>query len=347
MTAESINYPKKWNKSTLRTIGQGFCGTVWASEKGPAYKREDGGPERSLQNDFKMHQRALQSLRKIPTIRIRIPACYAFIEAEDSKWWSENNQTFPPGFRTPCNLIQSQRIAPFSESVRILLISTYCPPKLAPEIMASEPNKDCLARLYLGRRRIQRSKYTSRFTAFSLRNFPLHLDQLETLGITRGDIEQYARVMADTLAMMHWVSEIDGNDIEFVLAPPSLDPCRKFQSRNLDRSMENGLKMESKVFGNHSLWVLDFDLCREITMDSNGVQQAAAAFWRNDPYYPRPGKEFKGDISLWNTFRENYLQKSMECINIGSREPEEAERRRSLSEQFICLVEQEGDARNE
>lgn len=91
----------------------------------------------------------------------------------------------------------------------------------------------------------------SKFTAFSLRNFPLHLDQMESLGVTTSEIDQYARAMAETLAMMHWISEIDGNDIEFVLAPPS----------------ENGFKIKSTILGEHSIWVLDFDLCRRMTMD--------------------------------------------------------------------------------
>ena len=85
---------------------------------------------------------------------------------------------------------------------------------------------------------------------------------MESPGVTISEINQYARVMAETLAMIHWISEIDGNDIEFVLAPPS----------------ESGFKMKSTTFGEHSMWVLDFDLCRRMTMDSEGVVQAAAAF---------------------------------------------------------------------
>lgn len=316
--------------STLHTIGQGFCGTVWAaSETGYAFKREDGGPDRSLINDFEMHHRVIQSFRTLPTLqfRIQIPACYDFIEATDQKWWSVNHQKFPPGYTTPCNMIQSQRIPPFSDTIRRVLISKYCPPKIMQEIIASDPNKDCLVRPYLGRRRTRKPHTTmSRFTAFSLRNFPLHIDQFEELGMTTHDVSQYARAMAETLAIMHWVGEIDGNDIEFVLAPLCTDPP---------------LKMESDALGDHSMWVLDFDLCRRMAMDSKGVEQAAAAFWGNDPYYPRPGLE--GDI-LWSVFREYYIQISGTCIGIVN-EPHEAERRRALSRQFIDLVEQEGKTR--
>jgi hypothetical protein len=163
----------------------------------------------------------------------------------------------------------------------------------------------------------------SKFTAFSLRNYPLHLDQVESLGVTTSEIYQYARAMAETLAMMHWFSEIDGNDIEFVLAPPS----------------ENGFKMKSTILGEHSTWVLDFGLCRRMTMVLAGVVQAVAAFWRNDPYYPRPEK----DPALWSVFRERYIQVSEACRS----EPQAAERRRTLSRHFIDLVEQEGKKRKE
>lgn len=315
--------------STLRTIGQGFCGTVWASETGPAFKREDGGPDRSLINDFEMHRRVIQSFQKISTLQlqIQIPACYDFIELTDQKWWSVNHRKFPPGYTTPCNMIKSQRIPPFSDTVRRLLIRKYCPPKIIKEIIASDPNKDCLVRPYLGRRRTRKPHTTSQFTAFSLRNFPLHIDQFEELGMTTSDISQYARVMAETLAVMHWVGEIDGNDIEFVLAPP-------YKGRPL--------KIESDALGDHSIWVLDFDLCRGMAMNSNGVEQAAAAFWGNDPYYPRPGLE--KDL-LWIVFRQYYLRISETCIGIVN-EPDEAKRRRALSRQFIDLVEQEGTTRN-
>ncbi|CAG8937269.1 unnamed protein product [Penicillium salamii] len=309
-------------ETRLRKIGQGFCGTVWAASTGPAFKREDGGPARSLRNDFEMHQRVLQGFQKSLLLpQITIPTCYDFISSTDHEWWSVNQQKFLPGY-TPCNVIMSQRIPPFTEPTRRLLIENYCPPKIQQQIINSEPDKDCLIRPYLGRRRTQRAHTTSRFSAFSLRNFPLHLDQMESLGITTSEIYQYARSMAETLAVMHWICEIDGKDIEFVLAPSS----------------KTGFTMKSTVFGEHSLWILDFDLCRTMEMSSGGAVQAAAAFWRNDPYYPRPGK----DSSLWNVFREHYIHVSEACGG----ETKSVERR-MLPRYFIDLVEQEGKLRME
>jgi len=50
----------------LRRIGAGFCGSVWAprtaSENAHSFKREDGGPGRSVYNDYVMHQKILSAL---------------------------------------------------------------------------------------------------------------------------------------------------------------------------------------------------------------------------------------------------------------------------------------------
>lgn len=57
------------------------------------------------------------------------------------------------------------------------------------------------------------------------------------------------------------------------------------------------------------MWLLDFDCCRTMSMDEQGVDQSVSAFFRNDPYYPRPGQQ------LWKVFRDRFLQSSSELIN--------------------------------
>ncbi|CAG7956908.1 hypothetical protein PENNAL_c0021G11383 [Penicillium nalgiovense] len=306
----------------LHTIGRGACGTVWASETGPAYKREDGNPARSLQNDFEMHNRVLQSrqtlmsLRKSTQVQIQIPSCHNFIESGNKEWWATNLERFPQG-HTPCNMIEAQRVPPFGESIRHLLIQKFCPDEIKQKIINSEPDRDCLIRLYLGRRRTHTrdSQTFSRFRAFSLRNYPLHKDQLEELSITVDDLHQYPRIMAEALAMIHWIAGIDANDVEFVLAP-----CND----NDGGSINN-------VLGRHSMWMLDFDLCGNMTMDENGVGKAVKAFWRNDPFYPRQGK------ALWHTFREQYIRTSDVCLELC--DVQEREKQRFLSRLFIEQVE--------
>ena len=230
---------------------------------------------------------------------------------------------------SPCKTLLSERIPPFPQEVRDFLVDRFCfcaREDLAGEIKASDANRDCLIRPYLGRRRFfffgNDNNATTAATAdaaasasgssnsgvstsnatkdqtrrpsrkpqvfFSLRNYPLHLDQMEELGLGDGDIKGYARTMAEALAMMHWVAEVDANDVEFVLAPPRAGEEKRPRWRN--------------VLGEHVMWLLDFDCCRPMAMDEEGVEQAVAAFSRNDPFYPRPGQ------ALWAIFKETYLR---------------------------------------
>ena len=205
----------------FRRIGAGFCGTVWSPPSGQskyfgyAFKREDGGPGRSLPNESNMHQCILKA-RESTSVHIRIPQFVRFIGPEDT-WWNDNLKSFPAGY-TACNTIMSEQIPSVPQVVREQLIDRYCPADLAAEIKSSEANQDCLVRPYLGRRRYHTRP--SRFKAFSLRNYPLHLDQMEEIGLDT-DLVLYAEIMAEALAMMHWLAGIDANDVEFVLATTS------------------------------------------------------------------------------------------------------------------------------
>lgn len=70
---------------------------------------------------------------------------------------------------------------------------------------------------------------------------------------------------------MNWAVGIDGNDVEYVLAPPRDRPITSSQR-----------SWGSSLIGEHSIWLLDFDCCREITL-KDCVDQIAKSFWRNDP----------------------------------------------------------------
>ncbi|OGM49017.1 hypothetical protein ABOM_003127 [Aspergillus bombycis] len=311
-------------------IGSGACGTVWArSLDGPAIKREDGGPSRSLANDFAMHRRALEAFRKLTSTKsrkqdqliqpqARIPQCYSYLTPEDI-WWEENLTRFPLGY-SPCNAISSKRIPPFPENVRALLVEKYCPPDIRNQILSSASSRACLIRPYIGRKRTYRTamNMNSRFRSFSLQNYPLHLDQMVELGIPSDHIECYAAMMGEALATLHWLGEMDGNDVEFVLAPPP-------------RRGDGSTIAMTNVLGQHTLWMLDFDLCCSISMDFEGVQQAVKGFCRNDPFYPRPHTD------QWSAFRQQYLQTSVDLIQRFHKD--EAETRLSLARKFIELIE--------
>lgn len=297
-----------------------------------ALKREDGGPGRSLANDHFMHKHILTCLDQLnhnapvsSIQRVQVPHCFRFIEAANSAWWNENLSKFPEGY-SPCNILQSERIPPFSRLIRERLIANYCPAALADEIKASRSNQSCLVRPYLGRRR-HGAERPKRFAAFSLKNFPLHLDQMEQLDL---NVASYAETMADALAMMHWYGEIDANDVEFVLAP---HPNPTHPSSPSPSPSPN--ESTSSFLGEHSVWMLDFDCCRPMSMDEQGVKQAVTAFFRNDPFYPLPSAEGSRDQALWEVFRLRYLQTSSNILVDDSQ-------RRLLPEAFIREVEEKG-----
>jgi hypothetical protein len=361
----------------LHTIGRGFCGTVLAQDKTVfAFKREDGGSARDLLNDYKVHKRLITSLDQatdlvkkasgldastvrasisaIPAIenttaplssfslpsstkldhkqfRFQIPQCHQFIRAEDP-WWADNLRYFPENY-APSRLLVSERIPPLPANVRELLIEKYCPSHMRMTIRNSVPDQDCLVRPYLGKRR-QQSSRPSRLVCFSLRNLPLHLDQLQELNL---DVSSYAETMADALAMMHWVGEVDANDVEFVLASPAPENktmnAKPEQEDVGDCSKANqhfeGVRSAANALGNHTMWVLDFDCCRNMAMDEEGVAQAVRAFLRNDPYFPLPG--VPGDEALWKCFRSRYLSTSAKFV--------QEDHRALLPELFVSQIE--------
>ncbi|RAH64702.1 zinc finger protein [Aspergillus aculeatinus CBS 121060] len=306
-------------------IGAGFCGTVWArSLEGPAIKREDGGPSRSLANDFAMHKRAYEAFLSLSCAKhfmensptephARIPQCHRYITPENQSWWNENLRWFPDGYAA-CNAILSERIPPFPEHVRRLLVDTYCPPEIRQQILHSASNEACLIRPYIGRQRTYGTAMNvrSRFRGFSLRNFPLHVDQMAELGIRAEDVDCYAAMMGQALATLHLIGKIDANDVEFVLAPI-------------------GSNTITNILGTHTMWILDFDLCHSISMDQKGVRQAVDAFFKNDPFCPQP------HTAHWPAFRRQYLGAAEQIARIYHKD--EVNTNFDLGRQFVKLVE--------
>ncbi|KAJ5368351.1 Protein of unknown function DUF3669 zinc finger protein [Penicillium cataractarum] len=222
----------------VEPIGAGSSGTVWAPRGGePAFKQGHRGREGSLENDFRMHKliiRTLHILRKMKSLnfedeklpQVQISECHHYIKATDEEWWKANIKMFPDGF-IPCNLIRSERIFPFADATKYLLMKNYCPPEITEfHMTTNKKDKDCLIRPYLGRRRSQKPQVTLHKYRFKLKNFPLHHDQMTDIGISMADIKGYAAIMGETLAAMHWIGEVDGRDIEFVLAPAE---CKDFK----------------------------------------------------------------------------------------------------------------------
>lgn len=87
----------------------------------------------------------------------------------------------------------------------------------------------------------------------------------------------------------------NANDVEFVLAPP----------RN-NQAPQNIIK--SEVLGDHTMWILDFDCCKHVSLDKVDVVEAVLAFHKNDPFYSRPECNEK-DRALWTKSRARCLKR--------------------------------------
>lgn len=135
-------------------IGKGFCGTVWAHDDDLAFRREDGGPERDLLNDYNIHKHLLNTSANhhLSTSQcFRIPQCHEFITAGDPSW-AENPGVFPEQF-TACRTLVSERVPSPSPPAREMLVDKYCPAHTREKIKANVSDRDCMVRPYLGKRR--------------------------------------------------------------------------------------------------------------------------------------------------------------------------------------------------
>lgn len=235
---------------------------------------------------------------------------------------------FPKDYRKRCNALVAGRIPSFQKTVRDWLITRYCPKDLRPSIRSSEPDEDCLIRLYLGRIRWRRGG--SKIAPFSLRNDPLHLDQIESLEL---DFNLYAMILAEALADLYWRAHVDAKDVEFVLASPW-----EGDTIHDEGAVGRPARIHSVYLGEHAVWILDIDCCRDMQMDVQGVQQAMEAFYQNDPYFPRPGGRTSMEQTLWTIFRDHFLQTSEDIIGRGSPEAD-------LPALWVDLVEIEGSYR--
>ncbi|CAI6329518.1 unnamed protein product [Periconia digitata] len=332
----SLNLSMQNFTLAYRCIGKGFCGSVWSTssqnkdEEQTAIKREDGGPGRSLRNDYTIHKLILEAELRHPLSSLpSIPRCHALIEPSDTQWSEPQLPRFPKDY-TACRALISERIPAVPRSISDKVVDLFCESNAElSHFVKNNPDDDCcLIRPYLGRRRRYRqgsSENSSRFHRFSLRNVPFHINQMEELGL---DIASYAGTMADALALMHWGARIDANDVEFVLAPPRESESSSSSSFSLD------------YLGNHRVWMLDFDCCRPLSMDGAGIEQACAAFFRNDPYYPRPGTGEEVDEKLWQVFKKRFLRSSHAILE------ELAEVRLfELPEMLLKRLEEEGRLR--
>ncbi|KIW86444.1 hypothetical protein Z517_01841 [Fonsecaea pedrosoi CBS 271.37] len=224
-----------------------------------------------------------------------------------------------------------ERIFPVPLPVRSALVDAFAPTDVKQNkenFLSQQENKDCLIRIYLGRRQSRPTTNT-----FRLRNFDMTVNEMEFL---RLDTVLYAETLAQTLAIIHWKVKLDANDVEFVFGSAPAEKRRPLAAELEATSRFDVGRLASEVDFRHrsiGLWLLDFDQCKAFPEDMDGVKQLERGFYFNDPYYPRPVSEHPKDVRLWNAFRESYLITSAAFTTSD------------MPSQFIDAVEAEGRKR--
>ncbi|MCJ1245080.1 hypothetical protein MMC30_002281 [Trapelia coarctata] len=333
--------------STFRAIGAGTCGTVFEIPNSlEVVKRAKTGYEAALWNDHICHRIVLECIGRNSDLfggGLHVSKSRSFVRANDGHNWRKLAANFPQDYRSRSALYFSERILPVPKSVRSALIDEYFPEEVRSEAKATEANKDCLIRVYLGRRRDPNRLIPTRV---SLRNYNLHLDQMEELGL---DTKSFAATMARALAVMHWDAGIDTDDVEFVLG--SSPTTISHTSHSLfDLAVEQGPISTLKDADVHtkavSMWLLDFNRCQRIRIHGGkwdlpsdederhkGLEMAFDSFFRNDPYYPRPLSSNVHEKMLWQTFCDAYVSTGKTILDGEMSEISE------LPDRFITMVE--------
>ncbi|CAD0090532.1 unnamed protein product [Aureobasidium mustum] len=303
-------------------IGKGQCGKTYTLLRNvdQVYKTPNSLekiPE--LQRDFLFHTAVSEAFNNAPealSSKALVPRLHGYksqsVEGDLIAYEIQRHsrgQIDPMAYRS--HRLMSERIYPLHDPIPTALLESLIP-EITPiqrETCLNNPtNNNCLVRLYLGCRGGSRSKINPEM--MSLRNFPLHVDEMERLCLP---ITAYITTIAQSLALMHWKAGIDANDVEFVFG----------SSRNDSNSEGHTV----------SIWLLDFNQCQKFSHDQAGLKQLVDGFWWNDPYYPRPGSSNSQDKVWWTTFLSKYLDAS--ALLTDSKMPRE----------FIQAVEAEGERR--
>lgn len=336
-TSFAANDPIRLGPNTrFRKIGFGQCGLVFERPGHPYVIRlarasySDG-----LWADLIAHSRVYSAFVANETVECRIPAVLRYI-SKHSPDWLDISALFNPDeitsdFSLPAMALMTGRIPPLPKVVRNALITKFCPPYLQKTAIESPINRDCLARIYLGRRRGSAAPLSHNFT---LRNFNLNLDQMLDLNLP---VEEYAVIIDQALAVIHWAANVDAYDVEFVLGS---EAAAIIHSSNPAAQPDDDLTQLGEIgdlpphtdvvlapirgidFQRHAIriWCLDFNLCN--CWDSNAIIDGGAAarealiahlvlaFFENGPYYTLPLMESAEEQHLWAVFKTSYLRKA-------------------------------------
>ncbi|KAI1354841.1 hypothetical protein F5Y01DRAFT_311215 [Xylaria sp. FL0043] len=281
-----------------REIGAGLQGVVYErlGSANVAKKERSTNQGRQLRDEFGMHQKVSDAFLKYKECSsdVRVPQPFDFIAKESVS--PEFLSRMPEDDRKPSDIATMERILPLPKVVRKALIKQFYAEEdslsdenLVTQLLNERPNKHCLVRVYLGRRRVVVPK-----ESFTLRNFPLTLDMMGRLGL---DVMEFATMLGSAYAIMHWAANITGDDTEFVLGTST--------------TSDNDLQQRSV-----HLYLIDFGQCEVVDMkeDQDVIFQAfkgSMVLQQNQIYLPHP----KRTVTLYQAWKAAYLNTARRVIH--------------------------------
>lgn len=289
----------------INEIGKGMQGIIFEKVgHSLVIKKELAGNERlrtNLQHEDAVHSAVVEVFQRYgQDSGVAVPRVHEMYPATDGDLWGSCLSEFPSEYRRYSTLLEMERILPLPKVTRRALISTFYPFEGSDDSYSSEieierilndtPNKHCLVRVYLGR---YHEIYTKE--KFSLRNFPLSLESMQSLGL---DVEGLATSMGKAFAIMHWGVGVNGDDVEFVLGT---------QVTAESATEEENVDIQHRAVG---LWLLDFGQCDAVDLveaDADVVYQAfkgAMVLGDNQLFIPH----YLKTPELFQAFKQGYVE---------------------------------------
>ncbi|KAJ5173314.1 zinc finger protein-domain-containing protein [Penicillium capsulatum] len=220
----------------------------------------------------------------------------------------------------PAITLVTERIFPLPKVARQALITKYCPLALRAHVSANPTNRDCLARIYLGHRRLSDAPPPPNFTSRAIIHRAANVDGYDIEFVLGGDADS---------AYSQDISLLLGLTPEQLAAmPPRTD---------LEAMMRTGFKR--RII---RVCVLDFNLCsaweeRVGWEDPEAlIAHLVKAFFENGSYYPRPLMEHGIEKGLWKAFCVAYVRKGKDILQA----PGKDQRVAKLAQMFIdaCVL---------
>ena len=336
-------------RKQFRLIGQGSGGgMVWADEFDVGERDESDGNKdeghvaraalrlalkqdarsltpqhangQSILKEARFLKKAARKLADLPDevfdggFEVFIPKLYRFLE-QGAQEWDALLPLLPSRFSSTGQALVCERVMPVMPRPGTELEFLTRKHGIRNGGMHDKLNQGCLFRPLLGRQSqrnigINRTSIASTSTSImttTINTYPLYIDQIEELGLPARD---YAEAMADALAFLLWAVGIDACGVEYALARP-----RPRSASSCMNSERPGRNFYDHRLGDYALWVLGFDRCQKLTMDSEGMDRAAEQFWQNAPYYPTPDFQCSRDGNLWEIFRDQFLLTSWDLLD--------------------------------